>query len=289
MRKFQLGRTGLDVSAVAFGGFMLFGRTDEEARTYVDTAIERGVNYFDVAPAYGDSQDRLGPALKKYRDDVYLACKTVERTAEGAKAELLNSLKILQTDHFDVYQLHCLMSPDDVDTVFGKGGAMETLLWAKREGIIRNIGFSTHSEEAGLAAMKRFDYDTALFPMNWAIGINDGWGDRTAALAKEQDVGLIAMKTLAHRLWLDEAEHESYPNSWTKPITDNDALSIAAIKYGFLKGAATQTSPGNFGHFCFMLDHVDACCDQPITDAEWALLRSEAAKVRDMPIFKAGA
>ena len=286
MKKLQLGNTGLMVSAVAFGGFMLFHKSDDEAKTYVDTAIERGVNYFDVAPAYGDSQDRLGPALKPYRDDIYLACKTVDRSAAGAKAELFNSLDILQTDHFDVYQMHCMTTPEDVEQAFAKDGAMETLVWAKREGIIRNIGFSAHSEQVALMAMERFAFDTVLFPMNWAIGINDGWGDRTEKVVKDTGMGLIAMKTLAHRLWKDEAEHAAYPDSWTKPIVGNDALSIAAMKYGFSKGATTQTSPGNFGHFRFMLDHIDECLNAPLSDAEWQLLRDEATLVKDMPIFK---
>ncbi|MDD4097126.1 MAG: aldo/keto reductase, partial [Oscillospiraceae bacterium] len=108
----RLGRTGLSISPVIFGGIIEMNETPETAAHYVDFAIEAGVNYYDVAPAYGDAQERLGPALKKYRNDIYLACKTGKRDAEGAKQELLQSLELLQTDHFDVYQLHALLTQE---------------------------------------------------------------------------------------------------------------------------------------------------------------------------------
>ena len=285
MKTFRLGKTGLWVSAVTFGGIVVMDEQDRDAKFYVDTAIERGVNYFDVAPSYGNAQDQLSPPLKKYRNNIYLACKTMQRSAAGAKKELLASLKALQTDHFDVYQMHAMAKQDDIDRAFADDGAMQTLIWAKQEGLIRNIGFSTHSEDVALKALDLFDFDTVLFPMIWAMGINIGWGDRISERVKQTDAGLLAMKTLIHRMWLNDEERTAYPKSWCKPVYGNDALGIAGMKYGLLKGANTLIPPGNFEHFCFMLDHIDECLSTPLTDAEWHLLRTEAALVKDSPVF----
>ncbi|MHB8971565.1 MAG: aldo/keto reductase [Pirellulaceae bacterium] len=120
---------------------------------FVAEAVDRGVNYFDVAPYYGNAQERLGPALQSYREKCFLACKTLERDAAGAAKELQRSLKLLKTDYFDLYQLHALMDVDEVEEAFGPGGAMETILKAQQDGKVRYIGFSAHSEEAAHAAM----------------------------------------------------------------------------------------------------------------------------------------
>ena len=285
MKQLRLGGTEMMVSTVTFGGIIVMDECDRNAQSYVDVAIENGVNYFDVAPTYGNAQNQLSTALKKYRNGVYLACKTIDRSAAGSKAELLASLKTLKTDHFDVYQMHSMATQSDIDDAFADDGAMKTLQWAKQEGLIRNIGFSTHSEDIALKALDLFDFDTVLFPMNWAMGLNIGWGDRISERVKSMDAGLLAMKTLIHRMWLDDEERKAYPKSWCKPISGNDALAVAAMKYGLLKGAATLIPPGNFEHFSFMLRHIDECLAAPLSDAEWSLLRSEAALVKDQAIF----
>ncbi len=283
MKKNILGKTNLSVSPVVFGGIINMDETQQDADRYTAFAVERGINYFDVAPSYGNAQERLGRALLPYRKDVYLACKTTERLKEGAERELHESLKALNTDHFDVYQLHSMTNWDDVEKAFSKDGAMEVLLRAKRDGIIRNIGFSAHSEEVALKCLDLYPFDTVLFPMNWSMGINAGWGDRISERAKTDGFGLLAMKTLILRLW-DEGEERLFPKSWCKPV-DDEALGIAAMKYGLHKGAHTLVPPGNFHHFTFMLDHIDACQNALLTDAEWKLLRDTAKTVDDRMIF----
>jgi len=284
MRKKVLGRTGFQISPVVYGGIIHMNETQERANQLVAYAIERGVNYFDIAPSYGDAQALLGPALSPYRQSVYLACKTAKRTREGAREELMNSLAALQTDHFDVYQIHALTTQEDLDTIFGQDGAMETFLWAKREGLIRNIGFSTHHEGSGLKALDLYDFDTVLFPMNWALGVVTGWGDRTAERVRATGAGLLAMKTLIERKWLPDEEH-TYPKSWCKPIAGNDRLALAGMKYGLAKGAATLVPPGNLELFNYMLDHIDECLDKPLNAADLAYLREEGEKVKDQLIF----
>ncbi len=280
----SLGKTGLNVSAVVFGGIINMDESQAQADDYVAQAIDAGVNYFDVAPTYGDAEDRLGPALAPYRKDVFLACKTDQRGAKGAREKLEDSLRKLKTDHFDVYQLHALTTDEDLDRAFGPDGAMEVVLKAKRDGIIRNIGFSAHSEDVALRALSMFDFDTVLFPLNWALGINRGWGDRISETVKKKGIGLLGMKALVRRNWR-EGEARPYPKSWCQPIWGDEALGVAAMKYAVLKGAHTLVPPGNFEHFSFMLDHADACYTKALTDEEWAMLRREAKEAEKELIF----
>ena len=135
-----------------------------------------------------------------------------------------------------------------------------------------------------MKALDLYDFDTVLFPMNWAMGVITGWGDRVSERAKAKDMGLIAMKTLIERKWLPD-EEKTYPKSWCKPISGNDKLAIAGMKYGLSKGGATLIPPGNIEHFNFMLDHIDECLDHPLTAADLAYLREEAEKVKDQFIF----
>lgn len=285
MEKRLLGHTGLAISPVVYGAIIHMNETPSRAAELVAEAVDRGVNYFDVAPSYGDAEVLLGPALEPFRQSVYLACKTGERTKDGARRELLQSLANLHTDHFDIYQIHALTTSAELETLFGPDGAMETFLWAQREGLIRHIGFSTHNESVALKAMDLFDFDTVLFPMNWAMGLTVGWGDRIAERAKSIEVGLLAMKTLILRNWLPD-EVRTYPKSWCKPISGNDELAVAAMKYGMAKGAATLVPPGNYEHFNFMLDHIDECLANPLSTADLELLKAAALPVKDQLIFK---
>ena len=284
MKTQRLGRTGLEVHPLAFAGIIGMNETPEAARAYVDHAVDIGVNYFDIAPSYGNAEERVGPALKPHRADVYLACKSTERSAEGMRRELEQSLRLLETDYFDVYQLHALTTMEDLEALFAPGGGMETIARAKEEGKIRFVGFSAHSEEVSLAALERYDFDTILFPLNWALGLNTGWGDRIAEAARAGDRGLLAMKCLVSRMWR-EGEPKVYPKSWCRPIFDNPRLAVLGMKYGFHKGGQILVPPGNFDSFNFMINHLEEAME-PLSDEELSYLREEAELIRDEMIFK---
>jgi aryl-alcohol dehydrogenase-like predicted oxidoreductase len=158
-----LGKTGEHLSIIGFGGILVMNEEANAADNIVAEAVDRGINYFDVAPSYGNAQERLGLALKPYRDKSFLACKTDGRLKEDSHTDLENSLRLLQTDHLDLYQFHALTKMTDLDKVLGPGGAIETFEAAKKEGKIRYIGFSVHSVETALAALDRYDFDTVLF------------------------------------------------------------------------------------------------------------------------------
>jgi aryl-alcohol dehydrogenase-like predicted oxidoreductase len=128
----SLGRTGEKLSIVGFGGVVVTDTTAQTASRHVGAAIDAGVNYFDVAPSYGNAEDMLGPALEPYRKGVFLACKTQARTRDAAARELESSLRKLRTDHFDLYQHHAVTKVADVETILGPGGAMSASSGSRR-------------------------------------------------------------------------------------------------------------------------------------------------------------
>lgn len=171
-----LGKTGERLSIIGFGGIVVMDEQNGAAANIVAEAVDRGINYFDVAPSYGNAQERLGPALAPYRKNCFLACKTDGRMKDDSRKQLEESLRLLKTDHVDLYQFHALTKMAELDRVLGPGGAMETMEAAKKEGKIRYIGFSVHSVETALAALDRYNFDTVLFPVNWVLFTQANFG-----------------------------------------------------------------------------------------------------------------
>ncbi|MDR1106826.1 MAG: aldo/keto reductase [Treponema sp.] len=278
-----LGRTGCKAGVFAFGGIAVRDTVQAEADRAVAEAVERGVNYFDVAPSYGNAQNILGPALKPYRNGVYLACKTEGRTREAARADLENSLRLLHTDHFNVYQLHGV-PPEDAERVTGPGGALEALIEAKEKGLILNIGFSTHYDSVALKLMDAFDFDTILFPVNWACGIRDGLGEAALKKAAERNMGRIAIKALAGRA--KEASDDGYSKCWYRPIFDDPVLADLALRYTLSKDVHTAVSPGDVRMLRLGLSIVEKYGGKPppLSSGEFEQLKKRALET-DRTIF----
>jgi len=226
LEKRSLGRTGKMLSMLGFGGIMVRDLTPEASSSIVKLAIDAGVNYFDIAPSYGDAEIKLGPALEPYRKNVFLSCKTGGRLKADARKDLEQSLKNLRTDHFDLYQLHAVTTVEEVNTIFGKGGAMETFLEARKEGKIHYIGFSAHSVEAAMALMKGFDFDTLLFPVNFTTWYAGNFGPQVLALAQEKKMGILAIKAMANRPWTKDADESRYPRCWYEPLTREEDIRM---------------------------------------------------------------
>jgi len=147
-----------------------------------------------------------------------LACKTDGRMKDDSRADLEKSLKLLQTDHIDLYQFHALTKMSDLDKVLGPGGAMETMEAAKKEGKIRYIGFSAHSVETALAAMDRYHFDTVLFPVNWVLFHEANFGPQIVKRAQEKGVGMLALKGMAKTVWApSQKQRHPYPKCWYEP------------------------------------------------------------------------
>lgn len=293
----RFGRTGISISAVTYGGIVSAGfydgtnyPTEDQSASdrYVRWAIEHGINYFDVAPSYGNAQEQLGNSLKPYRNQIHLACKTAQRTRVEAEKELNNSLAQLHTDYFDVYQVHGITSMEEVETAFGPGGVMEMIRGLKEKGIAKNIGFSAHNEDAALKMIELYDFDSVLFPFNWFMNMEHGMGSRLIKAAKEKDMGVLCMKAFIERSWENDDERlaSPFPKSWCKPIDVTDEeFGVAAMKYALSLGVDTLIPPGNFPSFSFAVEHIDECLRNPFTSKDRAFLEEKLVSVRGKEFF----
>jgi predicted aldo/keto reductase-like oxidoreductase len=282
----EYGKTGIKLSIIGFPGFALRDTTDKDqdrTNRLVAETIEHGVNYFDVAAQYGSAEAVLGPALQPYRKDIFLSSKTSKRTAEEAAKELDRSLDRLKTEYLDVYNLHHIQHMDkDVDVAFGKGGAMEVFIQAKKDGRIRHLGFSAHSIPAALAAMDRYDFDSAIFPINFASIMKGKWGPQIIERCRQKGVAMFALKALARQAWpKGDPKRGSYPICWYQPLTDLDEAELG-LRYTLSQPivAALPPSSDRLHRLAMML----AMDYQPIT-AEQEKTLAQLAEGLD-PVFK---
>ena len=249
-----LGRTGEHLSIIGFGGIVVMDETTGEASNIVAEAVDRGINYFDVAPSYGNAQERLGPALAPYRNKSFLACKTEGRKKEDSRAQLEESLRLLKTDHVDLYQFHALTKMTELDTVLGPGGAMETMEAAKKEGKIRFIGFSVHSAETALAAMDRYNFDTILFPLNWVQVTQAGFGPQIMQRAQEKNRGILSLKGMAKTVWAaDQKDNHPQPKCWYQPASFPDEASLG-LRWTLGHPITAAMPPGDERYFRLAMD-----------------------------------
>lgn len=249
-----LGKTGEQLSIIGFGGIVVMNEETGAASNIVAEAVDRGINYFDVAPSYGNAQERLGPALAPYRKNSFLACKTEGRMKDDSRKQLEESLRLLKTDHVDLYQFHALTKMADLDRVLGPGGAMETMEAAKKEGKIRYIGFSVHSAETALAAMDRYNFDTVLFPVNWVLFTQAGFGPQILKRAQEKNMGILALKGMAKTVWpADQKQNHPEPKCWYQPASFPDEASLG-LRWTLGHPITAAIPPGDEKYFRLAMD-----------------------------------
>lgn len=276
------GKKGDQLSIIGLGGIVLARLPQGEANALAREAYEKGINYFDVAPTYWDAEERMGPAIKSFRDKLFLACKTTRRDAKGALEELENSLRKLQTDHFDLYQLHGLSKMEELEQCFAPGGAMETFLKAREQGKVRYIGFSAHSEEVALEAIKRFPFDSVLFPFNFVTLFKGNFGWELLKEAPKRGITLLALKAMAKTHW--QEGDKRLEKCWYKPITD-PKLAELALRFTLSLPVAAAIPPGDENIFRMALGLGERF--RKITPREEKQLRTEAEKLT--PIFSRAA
>ncbi|MDR0387218.1 MAG: aldo/keto reductase [Treponema sp.] len=278
-----LGKTGLSVGIWGFGGIAIRDTLQREAAWIVSHAIETGINYFDVAPTYGNAQQVLGAALKSKRDKVILACKTNKRTRDGALKDLYDSLRVLHTEYIDVYQLHAV-TVDEVRKVFDSGGAIEALEAARTRGLIRYVGFSTHYDNAAVKLIQEYDFDTMLFPVNWASWLKNGVGQAALTEAAKRNLGCIAVKGLAEQA--KENEFDGYPRCWYKPICNDPDLADLALRFTLSRTIHTALSPSDARLLELGLSILEKYggIPAPLSDEELAVLAKRAGEVM-LPVF----
>ena len=227
MEKRQFGRIGHMSTVAIFGAAALGQVSQKEADIAIEQAISAGVNHIDAAPSYGDAEERLGPWMKTERDRFFLGCKTTERARDDAWAELHRSLERLNVDSFDLYQFHAVLTMDELDLIFQPGGAMEAFQEAKGQGLVKHIGITGHGHQAPsiyLEALRRYDFDSVLFPVNPVLfGIPEYRRDAEELIrtCREKNVGTMVIKTITRGPWKDK--QHTY-DTWYEPCTEMDEI-----------------------------------------------------------------
>lgn len=231
----NLGKTGFRAAIFGLGGQGALEKPNNEtvALSMIQRALELGVNYFDTSAIYGGparwSEQYLGNGLKGVRDQVFIATKTKERTRDAALKNLDVSLKLLGTDHIDTWQLHDVGIQEDIDQIFGKGGAIEALLQARDQKMVRHLGVTGRFRpEALMECIRRFPFDTVLFGVNAADKYAYPFQKDFLPMAVEKQMGIIAMKVMARGRIL---------STWTPP-------PVEAQKRSWEGRGAIATTPG---------------------------------------------
>lgn len=247
MEQRRLGRTGHLSSVVTFGTAGI-GKVDQAtADLAIQLVLDRGVNHFDVAPRYGEAEVRLRPWMSSIRNRIFLGCKTAQRTRDAARADLERSLERLGADRLDLYQLHAVGKLHELDECTAKGGALETLVETRASGMTRWLGITGHTHDAPrthLEALRRFDFDTVMFPLNFVLWSNPQYRRDTEALldyCRRRDVGVHIIKTVAKDPWGDRPKTHA---TWYEPFADQETID-RAVAFVLSQPIATLTSVGD--------------------------------------------
>jgi len=276
MEKRRLGRTGHLSTVVTFGAAALGRVSPAETDKAMELALAHGVNHIDVAPSYGEAELRLGPWLAKHRQEFFLGCKTQERGKEGARAELHRSLERLRVDSFDLYQIHAVGDMAELDKVLAPSGAIEAIVKAKEQGLVRFIGITGHGHQAPAVhaeALRRFAFDTVLLPLNFVLWANADYRRDFQALLKlaaEKDVGIMVIKALARRPW---GEREHAYHTWYEPFDDQPSIE-RGVRFVLSQNVTTLISSGDVRLLPLILQAAERY--RPLSTAEQAELVSTA-------------
>ena len=282
MQRRPYGNTNIDLSILGFGGILVMDCETKDASRMVAKSVDCGINYFDVAPSYGNAEERLGPALEPYRKDVFLACKTGERNGEKAERELMQSLKNMKTDYFDLYQLHAMTTREDVEQAVAPGGILSFLIDAKNKGIIRHIGFSAHSVEVAIELLDLFNFDSVLFPLNWTHYFQANFGPQVVEQAVKKGTAVLALKALAFGK-ISDGENRAFPKCWYVPIEDPE-LADLALRFTLSQPITAAIPPGEEKLFDMAIDISDNF--RPISDHETEYLKQRSCEA--IPMFNLG-
>lgn len=245
-----------EISVIGFGGLMLSGINQKQADEIVEEALCEGVNFFDVAPTYGDAEIKLGCSLAGRRDRVLLSCKTTRRDKHGSLLELNESRKRLKVDHFDFYIMHGIRDPKaDVEFACSKEGMLMTAIEAKKQGLVARIGFSAHTEESAISAFNVYDFDFIMFPVNIFCFFSSNFGNRVINLARGKNADIIGIKALAFRKWKNNLMKKRYSNCWYEPIEDKETAKTS-LSWALAQDIVSAIPPADIKMFRIALTLV---------------------------------
>ncbi len=256
----RLGRTGHESTTVTFGTYAIGVVGQDEADRAIEYALGRGINHFDVAPTYADAEERLGSYLKRHPlPDVFIGCKTEERTKAGAWEKLKRTLDFLGRDTFDLYQLHAVCTEADLEACFAPGGSMEAILEAREQGLVGHIGITGHSWTSPAthgAALRRFDFATVMTSCNLYMVQNDDFRrdwEALVALCQAKDVGIHVLKATAKAAWEGRTPTHT---TWYEPFTAQDDMD-RAVAWVLNQPVTTLCSSGDLAVLPGVIDAAE--------------------------------
>ncbi len=286
MQEIPFGRTGHSSSRVIFGAAALGSMRQDKADALLELLFEHGVNHIDTAAMYGDSELRVGAWMPRHRDRFFLATKTHERTAQGARASLERSRQRVAADQLDLIQLHNLVDANDWRVALGPGGALEALVEARERGHVRFLGVTGHGTRAAamhLASLERFPFDSVLLPYNFTMLAQPEYAadvERLLAVCAQRGVAVQTIKAIARRRW-GGGDERRY--SWYEPIRDVEALG-RAVRFVLSKpGLFLNTSSD-----ATLLPALLAAAEAPAAPPSARELEADVARLGLTPLFVRG-
>ena len=224
------GRSGHLSTRTIFGAAAFSSVTQAEADRTMALLLERGVNHIDTAASYGDAEIRIGPWMENHRADFFLATKTGQRSYDGAKQDLQRSLERLRVSEVDLIQLHHLVGEEEWQVAMGEGGALEYLLEARDQGLVKYIGVTGH--EVAIAGMHRksldrFDFDSVLLPYNYPMMQNAHYRagfEEALRICKARNCAVQTIKGITRRPYADDQRSHA---TWYEPLTDPESIEKA--------------------------------------------------------------
>jgi aryl-alcohol dehydrogenase-like predicted oxidoreductase len=286
MQKIPFGRTGHTSSRILFGAAALGSMRQEKADAILELLLAHGVNHIDTAAAYGDSELRVGAWMPRHRERFFLATKTGERTAEGARASLERSRERLQSDQLDLIQLHNLVDEREWQVALGPGGALEALVEAKERGQVRFVGVTGHGSQVAamhLRSLAHFPFDSVLLPCNFPMLAQPDYAADFEALltrCRERGVAVQTIKAIARRRWPDGDLRRF---SWYEPIRDAEALR-RAVHFVLARPGVFLNSSSDAS----LLPALLAAAEEPFAPPTARELEQDVARLEMSPLFGLG-
>ena len=278
-----LGRTGHASTLAIFGGAAL-GTLDQATTDQVVRQImDAGINHIDIAPSYGRAEELIGPWMPELRKNVFLGCKTTKRSRTEAAAEARASLKRLRVDSFDLYQAHAVTTFEELDKVTGPGGALEAMVELKQAGLTRFLGITGHGYDAPaiyLEALRRFDFDTVLFPINFVQYADPVYRQNAEALLAEcrrRNVGTMIIKSVCRAPW---GERERAYHTWYEPF-DQQGIIQDCVNFALSQDVTGLCTVGDYRVLPMMLQACQSF--RPMSPAEQEALIATAGQYA--PLF----
>jgi aryl-alcohol dehydrogenase-like predicted oxidoreductase len=283
IEKIPFGRTGHTSTRTIFGAASLSEVTQADADRTLDVLLEYGVNHIDTAASYGEAELRIGPWMAQYRDQFFLATKTGERTYQKARDQFHKSLERLHVSSVDLIQLHALIQADEWEVALGPGGALEALIEARDQGLVKYIGVTGHEiviAENHRRALERFDFDSVLLPYNYIMMQNPVYAEgfeKVAALCKERNIAVQTIKAISNGAW--GSQHHTHA-TWYEPLTEQAAIDTA-VHWVLGREGIFLNTPGDITLLPKVLNAASRYEKRP-TDAE---MQAEIERLGTTPLF----